>query len=233
MKEAVELYSTLAEDTKLRPNGEVISRQEGGPLLFIKNVFDQEGIPYVVHPGLIMGVEILIRDDGEFGKIKPPERIIKATQSDNWIVVSTLLDEWDISGIESIDPNVFLDIQGYVRDGSAFGKKKHWAPTAQLQSSILCMKGTSEELEYVPQDIVEKQKESILISTMGENGLDLFWQSNRIHVPANKVQDLPDTVGAGDTFFSYFIAAMFKGDDPVIAATYATQKTAKFLKSKK
>ncbi len=232
MKE-VNLYSTLAQDTLLRESGEVISRQVGGPLMFIRNVFDQEGVPYVIHSGVNMNVEILIKDDGEFGKINPPEKVNKATGSKNWIVVSTLLDEWDISHLESTSPNVFLDIQGYVRDGSAFGRKQFWSPSESLQNSILCMKGTEEELEYVPPEIIESQKQRILLSTMGENGLDLFWNYQKIHIPAETVNNLPDTVGAGDTFFSYFISHFIRGNNPEKSANYATNKTAAFLEGKK
>lgn len=229
----VDLYSTLAQDVLLRESGEIISRQEGGPLMFMEHVFKEEGVSFISHPGVFMKVEILINDQGEFGKINPPERKIQAENSSNWIVISTLLDEWDISELRSDSPNIFLDIQGFVRDGSVFGKKKHWTPTLKLQDSILCMKGTEEELGYIPPEVLENQKERILLSTMGGNGLDLFWNSQKFHIPAKTVKNLPNTVGAGDTFFSYFISYFIRGNSPEESANYATDKTAIFLESKK
>ena len=127
---------------------------------------------------------------------------------------------------------MFVDIQGYVRNGNDFGKKQVWNEVREIAPNIFCLKGTKEEVNYVPQDVLEYQKNRLLIVTDGSNGLEIFYKGGGFSVPAEKISKPKDTIGAGDTFFGFFVSSMYKGYDPEEAAREASKKTANFLQSK-
>lgn len=76
------------------------------------------------------------------------------------------------------------------------------------------LKINDEELDYLAKQWqVEDAKAEIekrygitkLLLTKGAAGAELFWDGNNYSVEAGKVNDLKDTVGAGDSFTSMFI----------------------------
>ena len=235
MKEEVNVFSTHATDILLNENGEVISRQPGGPILFIENVLRKNGVPFNSYSGETVNVEILITNHGEFGRVpNPPQTLaIPFTEVEDWLIVSTLLSDWDFSQMGNFQGKIFADIQGFVRDGKDFGKKRVWEESKGFAQKIFCLKGTKQEISFLPIEVQEDQKSRILIVTNGENGVDLFCQGTEIHLPVGKVVKSKDTIGAGDTFFAYFVAAMFQGKSTTEAVRAAIQKTSEFLEEKK
>ena len=122
-----------------------------------------------------------------------------------------------------------MDIQGYVRDGSDFGKKKYWNPPEEVVNSIFCLKGTSEELLYIPSSFLESQKQKILIETKGQLGCEIFIRGKHRAIHPSRIVDTNDTIGAGDTFFAYFISEYIRKQNVQMSAVYATEETRKFL----
>lgn len=234
MKEGISVLSTYAQDILLRESGEIISKQSGGPIIFLENAIKMSNVPYELFHGDSLDVEILITDKGEFGKIpqRPRSNLLPVDSLSDWIIVSTLLGEWDLSNIPDYQGRAFVDIQGYVREGSDFGKKRLWEEALAFADNIFCLKGTSEEVTYLPPSVREDQKNRLLITTDGANGLDIFYQGNNFYIPAINIGKPKDTIGAGDTFFGYFVASIYKGVQPVEAAEIATQKTGEFLSQK-
>ena len=234
MQKEISVFSTKAIDTLLNRNGEVISRQPGGPIFFIENVFKKTGIPFKSYNRKPVNVEILITDKGEFGRIPNPPRslAIPFSKKENWIIVSTLLSEWNFSKIKNFQGKIFVDIQGFVRDGRDFGKKRVWEESKNFANKIFCLKGTKQEVSFLPTEVQESQKSRMLVVTDGKNGVDLFFQGTKTYIPVEKVVKTKDTIGAGDTFFAYFVVAMFQGKSPVEAAKTAIQKTSEFLERK-
>lgn len=87
------------------------------------------------------------------GKVPKKPRPLKVKFSSiktPFLLISTLLDEFSLKGISNFKGKTFLDIQGYARDGKDFGKKKHWKPDKEIVDSIFCLKGTKQEIEYIP-----------------------------------------------------------------------------------
>lgn len=226
----VEVFSTFATDKFIR-DGKVFKEANGGPALFIDQALTDLGVPHIVHsPGNVV-VEILFTDQGEFGKVPvPPSQAPIAHRDGAYIVVSTLLDDWKIVSGKS---PVYVDIQGFVRDGSDFGKKKTWEVPEELWSTITCVKGTEEEITYLDSFFSQEQKRwRQLIATKGPEGADVFVQGERIHVPAQPILNLPDTVGAGDTWFAAYVSQQVIGNSAQESAEFATKHVANFLKRK-
>ena len=94
------------------------------------------------------------------------------------------------------------------------------------------MKGTREEVSYVPKSSLEKQKERMLIITDGEDGGEIFYNGINKKFPLKDKIHPKDTIGAGDTFFSYFVAALYNGKDPFESMESAQLETVVFLKKK-
>lgn len=218
----------------MRPDGSIIDTSEGGPVLFIEKALEDAGVPFSVHEGERMTVDIEVHDDGEYGRIPDPltYRKLGEVSVSRYCLVSTLLDEWEIDTVPS--DRLMVDIQGYVRDGSAFGRKQAWPLSEAMTKQIFCLKGTEEEIGYIPEDLLEDQKASrMLVVTHGEQGAVVHFEGREYTIPAQQVDELPDTVGAGDTFFAYYAAALSGGDAPEEAGNYAARKTADFLSRKK
>jgi hypothetical protein len=225
----------VTEDILLDEDGKVISTSKGGPSLFLKKALAAESIPFEPHEGDPLTVEILVTPDGEFGRIPqvPQQALIQLELMGEWTVVSTVLGEWQFPGGITLQGRVFVDLQGFVRDGKNFGAKKMWDVDPKLAEQIFCLKGTAEEARYIPEEVLEDQKRRLLIITRGKDGLDVFFKGEHREFGIEEVQDLKDTIGAGDTFLGYFVASMFKGNEPFEAAQRATQRTADFLREKR
>jgi hypothetical protein len=231
--EAISLISTPAVDVLVDARGQTISRQRGGPVRFIEAALKAEQVNYELSQADSMEVEILVNDEGEFGKVptKPTPRSITALPLKEWSIVSTILDEWQIGGYE-LPPYLFIDLQGYVRDGDDFGKKVVWSPPAAIAKQIFCLKGTEEEMTYIPKEVYESQRDRLLVTTRGADGVAVTYKGETKNVPTQPVSGLKDTIGAGDTFLGYFVSSMYHGHDPVSAAKYANVKTGEFLTHK-
>ncbi len=69
----------------------------------------------------------------------------------------------------------------------------------------------------------------IVLVTRGEAGSELWTGDGIRHVPARRVPQLADTVGAGDMFTALFAAALDAGADPATAQDRATDGVAEIL----
>lgn len=176
----VSILSTHAQDVLTNRSGKVLSVQKGGPIFFLEKSLRLLNVPYKSTFGKEVIVNILITQDGEYGTINIPPKIIKAEKQklSDWIIISTLLDEWDITNlIKNNGIKLFIDIQGYVRDGKNLGKKHPWEQLASFHQNIYCIKGTEEEISCISKEILEEQKKKMLIITRGSEGLDLFYKN--------------------------------------------------------
>lgn len=229
----ISVLSTYALDILVKESGEIISRQAGGPLLFIEQALKQSEVPYKLFYGDTLEVEILIKDHREFGKvpIKPDNKLLPNNISD-WVLISTLLQEWDLQKLKEIKGKVFIDIQGYVRQGDDFGEKRTWEESQSFADQIYCMKGTREEISYLPSQVREGQKKRVLLITDGPKGVEIFHEGKHDYLSPKEKINAKNTLGAGDTFFAYVVALMYKGNDILKSVELAQQETVKFLKSK-
>lgn len=230
----ISLVSSYSRDILINLGNKVIREAAGGPMLFLKNTLKDMGIPYNEFSGKEMKVEILIEGGKEFGRIReePSIKFFPATKVSSWVIISTILNEWDLTGLKRYTGKVFVDIQGFVRDGSDFGKKKLWQGCDKFAPKIYCLKGTVEEMSYLPKEVYEEQKERLLVITDGSKSIKLYDKGKIFRIPIAKKIESENKIGAGDTFLGYFIGAMFLGKQPVEAANFAVSKTSIFLKNK-
>jgi len=235
MEPLLTLLATQARDTLVDETGTVLSTQEGGPALFLRSVFDNLNIDYNFLTPERMEVEVLITPNDEFGRMKTPVSplvIDGASITTPALVISTILDEVALEPLSNYAGQVFLDIQGYVRNGNEFGKKKFWEASEAVSRLIFCLKATEVELKFLPESFVEAQKEKILLVTKGERGCDVYSCGNAFSVVPSKAVKAENTIGAGDTYFAAFIAEYLKTEDPELSARVAQKTVEEFLQKK-
>lgn len=231
MSSPITVLSSYSKDILVNAQDEVIAEQSGGPAMFIEQTLLAERLPYTVLTNDKVEVEILVSSAGEFGKVEtvPQQNLILNESLSNWTIVSTILDEWSFTQLTTLPKRLFIDVQGYVRKAGDFGQKQRWDMPSSLVGRVFCLKGTAEEIDYLPKNIVENQKTRMLIITSGDKGAEVFYQNSRAQISPNKVATLKNYIGAGDTFLAYVVASMYRGNSPKAAVAYASEQTTKFL----
>lgn len=231
----ITVLSTFANDKLFNQRGQLLREQKGGPAYFIKKALEKEKASFKLFSPPIVEVEILMKEDGESGKIpkKPKKLKIDCRNiSSPYVLVSTLLDEVDLIEVSKLQGKLFLDIQGFVRDRKDFGGKKKWSPPREMRNVLFCVKGTEEETAMLSKDFVKAQKKKLLIITKGTKGSTLFYRGESVSIRPKTILKTKDTLGAGDTLFAYFVSQYVKTNNAVKAAETATQKTEEFLRTK-
>jgi hypothetical protein len=219
----VRIISSFAEDRLITEQGTV--NKEGGPAFFITRVLDKINVPYNLVCGKKASVEIDMKDMKEIGRIINVDEIQDVKYNDyELILVSTLLDEFKIKACGKFS---CLDIQGYVRDGNEFGKKKFFDSPELEKFKIV--KGTVQELSYIPSERLERVP--IIVATMGEQGFSIRCGSRTEYFTVKKV-NAPNNIGAGDTFFAAFCAKYYQSKDIRKSADFAQRFVTDFLKEK-
>lgn len=231
---SISLISTLAEDVLINTDGQIISKSKGGPALFVGNALAAEGIAFELFEAPPLRIEILVTPKDECSKTPAPpqQSFISPKILKDYTIVSTILDEWQFSSGLLLPPRMFVDVQGFVREAQKFGDKKAWKVNQVLADQIFCIKGTAEEIKYLPEAVLERQKQRLLIITRGKDGVEMFYKGKRRHFNINEVKGLKHTIGAGDTFMGHFVAKIYKGAPVVDAARYAILDVVAFLKQK-
>ncbi|MDO8436063.1 MAG: PfkB family carbohydrate kinase [bacterium] len=229
----ITVCSSFSTDKILNEKGKIISIQKGGPALYLTNVFRKENVLFKLISGPSVKVEILLTKKGEIGrvrKIPKPKKTNFEKIKTHFLLISTIYKEFDLSGIFKFQGKIFLDIQGYVRDIKKFGKKKQWKPSKEIISSLFCLKGTKEELKYIPRDMMKKQKKKCLIITKGRSGSIIYYKNKKFVFKPAKIVKVHNTIGVGDTFFANFVLSFIRTNGDIeIAGKTATNEAANFL----
>jgi len=231
----ITIISTFARDKIIDRKRQTINIQNGGPAFYLSNIFKKEKIPFALVTTSKAETEILISNSGEIGKVKKRPKIQGINFSKiktSFIIISTILNDFDLNEISSFEGKIFLDIQGYVRDGRKLGGKKFFSPSRKITSSIFCLKGTERELKYIPKTWLEQQKRKILIITKGSLGCELFIFGRKLKIKVKKKFPTLNNIGAGDVFFAYTIGKFLKTNNFLKSIKYAIEKTSKFLSLK-
>ncbi len=216
------VISSFAEDVLISDYG--IEVREGGPALFICNALKAAGVPCKVFSGKKASVEIDMKN--ERGRIKEVDEItFNSKEEPQFVLISTLLDEFQPRKIGEF---CCLDLQGYVREKSDFGKKKPFDSEELGRFDIV--KATSEEIQNIPETRIPEIK--TLLITDGSNGFRVLQKGKEaLSVKVKKIA-AKDTIGAGDTLFSAFCLKYYQTDDIKKSAEFARRTTDKFLVSK-
>ncbi|MFQ6049881.1 MAG: PfkB family carbohydrate kinase, partial [Candidatus Paceibacterales bacterium] len=94
---------------------------------------------------------------------------------------------------------------------------------------VFCLKGTGEELKYIPEIWLNQQKQKILITTKGKLGCEVFIFGKKFKIDVKKKIPVLNTIGAGDVFFAYTISKFLKTTNFVESIRCAIKKTTEFL----
>ncbi len=224
----IKLFSTYTKDIITNNGNEVI--KDGGPALFMKNVFSKNDIEYKIYAQEAI-VKIIVKDGDEKGVLQNSlnKKILQDINKDDVVVISTVANEWVFDSNVVKGNKVFLDAQGYIRhtkENPHFFEENFW-------DDIFCLKVNEQELKYLPHNIIDNQKAKCLIVTKGGVGVDLYAKNKKYFFSVNKVKSL-DTIGAGDTFFANFIVSFIKiGNAMEKNINFAINKTEEFLLNKK
>lgn len=231
---SIDVYSTIARDLVVDHVHNKMSERIGGPATFISAALKHQMVEFDLHVGPVIDVRIEVNEGGETGSVEAVqqnERVFTCT-SDR-AIVSILFREWDPQVIAGVCGEVYLDVQGFVRDPNAFGQKRMWNEFAgDWIKSLRCVKATEAELAFLPKESVEDQKTRLLLVTKGADGVDAYVDGQLLSFLPPRVVDSVDTIGAGDTFFAHVVARLLLGDAPRAAVVVALEETCGFLESK-
>jgi len=223
------IVASLSNDILIRDNSRNI--REGGPGFFIKGVFDRRAKSYDFYTTREkVNVEIVVLDDSEKGKIDFVSEIeIDEKLRNSNVIVSTILDEFDLSKLELFKGICALDLQGYVREKSKFGAKKYFSNFSKYISLIDVLKATEEEILFVDETLLKKIP--VVIITNGSEGGRVLSRGIEIVRYASELIEVLDSVGAGDTFFArFFIEYCYTGNISK-SVIVAKKEVEKFLRS--
>lgn len=228
----IALLASKATDILVDISGNILSRQAGGPFYYITQVLEQKNLPFESRDFPALEVEVLVTPDTELGRVKEhplPNEIPALFKDAEIMVISTILNEINLSNLKDYKGKVFLDVQGYVRDGQDFGKKKYWDVDKSLFDTFFCLKGTEEELSFIPNNLLKFQKQKVLIVTKGKEGGEVYLQGSKQTFQPALVAHPKNTLGAGDTFFAHFVSDYIKSSEISASIASATSNTTNFL----
>jgi fructokinase len=112
-------------------------------------------------------------------------------------------------GIRSLDPNVRAML---IHDGDSY-RKRLW----RMLCNVDLLKLSDEDLEWIYPDknlddafaeLLSQTSAKLTVLTMGAQGCRAHCRNGDISLPASKVNQLQDTVGAGDTFMATLLACL-------------------------
>lgn len=229
-KSAIEAYTTYANDRLFDTAGVLLRVGRGGPAFFIEQVLRASHVNYRMHTGEDATVDITLSVDGEHGSVTScPKNASPRIEDASCVLVSTILDEWPLSAFVGY-VNVYIDMQGYVRDEPRAGEKHIAIIPAGFEPA--CVKVTEEELAYLPEEFIGSQKRRILLITKGVRGITLFAGGEQHDLPPSTLVNASDTIGAGDTLFTHFLVGCISGLSPLDSVKLAMEKTSAFLLTK-
>ena len=230
----LQIFSTFTRDILTNPEQGTTVIHPGGPALFLKQIFVEQGLPFVLHAGPVQDVLIRVEKSTEVGTVPiiPPNKRVEI-EKDSPVLVSTVLNEWNPQELSSLTRSVFIDVQGFVRVPGQSGTKQCWESFAgPWIESVRCLKATEEELRYLPPESVEDQKQRLLLVTRGAHGVDVFAQGKLMSFTPSRVVSSSNTVGAGDTFFGQVVCGLLQQTPLEVCVVEAMEKTILFLEKK-
>lgn len=227
------ILSSYSRDKIIGKDGGVTIKK-GGPLFFIENALKEIHVAFKSFYGPTINVEITVGKDGETGKVLslPSINSLPKLNTSNEILISTICNEWNLEDISKINTKIYLDIQGYIRQTDNLGKKKRFKEIKRFFNRIYCLKGTKEEMSYLPRAVIEEQKKRLLVITNGEKGVKYYFKGKEYLKPIKRKTKPGDTIGAGDSFFGYLVGFLLQKKSVHRSISKAVTQTFYFLSDK-
>lgn len=224
----IKVFSTYTRDYIYNKKNKLISVKKGGPAFFIEKVFKKNKVNHKIISKKA-DISIKVINGLEKGVLKnnlKEDKISKILKCDT-LMISTVDKEWILKNKVSPEINIFLDAQGYVRGG----RKNKVIYKLDFWNEIFCMKCNEQELNEIPDEIIENQKRKILIITKGSNSLVAYIKGKK-HIFNIKKMKPRDAIGAGDTLFASFVSCFTKTNDATKSINIAIKETSNFLSKK-
>jgi len=225
----IKIFSTYTIDRIYNQDNNLKTICNGGPALFIENVFQKNKFKYEIKFQKTV-IEIKIKKGIEKGALKNKLKKIniRNVSGRDLIIISTVDSEWILDAKTSIKTQVFLDVQGYIR--SARRNPKIYE--LNFWNHIFCIKGNEHEIKEMPNNVIKNQKNKCLIITKESKGAVIYFK-NKKHVFTVKKIKSKDTIGAGDTFFANFIVSFINTRGNIQkSGNFAVREVEKFLLNK-
>ena len=191
----------------------VLPRCSGKPTSLAIVVVDESGAPtYRLYRDGIADKDVEV---AEIVSLLPDELEVFHTGSlaltpDQLPQIEQLLDIMDERGVvTSLDINIRL--------GAVADKQAYLAGVRRMAARADIVKASDEDLEPLQlaadpvaaaAKLAKERGRGLVTLTTGGGGAVLFAPDYRVEKPAYRIDDVVDTVGAGDTFHSAFIAAL-------------------------
>jgi len=224
-------------DRIFKKNEKTPVKEKGGPAFYIRRTLDDLGAGYRMAEYEPAEVEIRVTEHGEVGKILKPGKIkVPERINESNVLISTIgPSNLELDFLVSYTGDVFLDVQGFVRSEKSekLGAKETWENIRLFIENILVLKGTSEELCFLPKDVLEKTKGKILLETRGKNGVVMYEKGRSVNLLPPKIIKARNTVGAGDTFMAAFVYKFIQTKNAKKAICFALSYTSGFLDKKR
>lgn len=224
----IDVISTFAEDEIVRVDRDTTT-ELAGPAFWIQKTLSSLEAKFQLHtPPRPARVRIVVSKNGENGSIisQPKIEVAKIPKTSNIFLISTVGNQFDLENIIEFNGVIAIDLQGYLRQKVAIVFSK------AVQKKVSILKVNEFEAKKMPNDFFENQKQRVLIVTKGRGGCDLYDRGNHFTYKSNHLLNLPDTIGAGDTFFSSFCFYYQTKRNADVAIKEALIHTEKFLKEK-
>lgn len=219
--------SNFAKDIINNKNESTILEKAGGPAFWITSYFKKNNIKYFIPKENKKDIVLIKinKYNQEYGSIKKLNRICiekKISSKTSATIVSTLGNQISQKYFNTM-PNIFLDVQGFVRSGNNMKLNKY-------NSKFIAIKTTNKELLKLDKKFVNYYKiNGILIITKGKDRIVAWDHGEKILIPVRPIYNLHDTIGAGDTFLAAFVVKYIIDNNCKNALIFARNETRKFL----
>lgn len=156
------------------------------------------------------------------------------------VFISTLYGDIDIPKVKG---QLAIDLQGFMRPGEQIlcdHNKKTPAKLAALLRETHILKCNEQEARTIFGNMpIESMLDTfrllgpkIVLITLGKNGIAIGFGDTCLHLPIKAVKGI-DTVGAGDSFFSFFLISFDRSHEIVESVKKAIEHTTKLLEERK
>lgn len=231
-KQSLLVISSFARDRVIyKESGKIIIKC-GGPGFWISKTLIDLGVEFNILTGKDEAkIEIIVDEFGESGLIKSVSNILLEKKNEaNFIIISTIANEFKLEMINDLIGDIILDIQGYVRYFKIHNKI--FSISNDIVRRIKILKATEEEFTCLGEGFVNKYPNIIFLITKGENSVEIIDNGKKYFFTPTKIK-LIDTIGAGDVFLTSFTVEFMKNGNVVDSGEFAIQYTSQFLKEHK
>lgn len=205
--------------------------KHGGPAFWISKTLQDLEVKFdMLTSKKEAKIEITIDEFEEKGTIQSVDKILlKKKKKANFILISTIANEFELDTINNLKGDLIIDIQGYVRYSKIHNRK--FLLPENIAKRIKILKATEEEFVHLGSKFINAHQDIILLITKGKNGADIVASGKKYFFPTPKIKP-NDTIGAGDVFLTAFVTQFIRGENINDSGKFAVRYTSRFLKKK-